>query len=288
MKNAQILLICLVVLLYSCGPVVAPRKFYEYHSSSLGALKTYTTKPAYKGKKEKALYVSANFSDGMQSQNKSNSKDVKKAGIISIHRSITDEYYNLHYGIGATYGEYEFGNSLGNFVTNKEKKDYYAINLKTGINFKKSIKKVDFRIIGLELAYNYENGSYYKKISELPTGDIDPGYYNIKVKKPKSIFAYNFNTEVVFKFNTENNFGMGIFLGQTILSSDSFDFSGFTVSYNYKKVTASFVYEKLNSLSDKTDIKNIKYGLTYELFSKQNKKSKKLTQKENLIDFKNQ
>jgi len=277
MKNAQILLIFLGALLYSCGPTRVPRKFYEYHSSSLGALKTYTAKPAYKGKKEKALYISANFSDGAQSQNKSNSEDVKKAGVLSVHRSVTDEYYNLHYGIGATYGEYKFGNSLGNFVTNQEKKDYYAINLKTGINFKKSIKKVDFRIIGLELAYDYEKGSYYKKISELPTGDIDPGYYNIKVKNPKSIFAYNFNTEVVLKFNTENNLGLGIFLGQTILSSDSFDFSGFTISYNYKKVTASLVYENLKSLSNKTHIKNIKYGLTYELFNKQNKKSKKLT-----------
>lgn len=285
MKKTQILLICLVVLLYSCGPVSTPRKFYEYHSSSLGALKTYTTKPAYKGKKEKALYVSANFSDGVQSQNKSNSKDVKKAGVFSAHRSVTDEYYNLHYGIGATYGEYKFGNSLGNFVINNEKKDYYAINLKSGINFKKSIKKVDFRIIGLELAYNYENGSYYKKIAELPTGNIDPGYYNIKVKKPKSVFSYNFNTEIVFKFNAENNLGMGMFLGQTALCSDSFNFSGFTISYNYKKVTASLVYENLNSLSNNTYIKNIKYGLTYELFSKQNKKSKKLTKNKNITNF---
>ncbi len=268
MKSIYVfVLIFTLGMLYSCGPVTPPRKFYAYQSSSIGAIKSYTAKPAYNGKKEKALYLSTSLSKGSLKQNTASitTKDTKKSGVISLHKSVTDKYYNYHYGAGVTFGKYRFGNSLNDFITEGEKKDFYAINLKTGINFNQSTRVVDFRIIGLEFTYDYQDGAYEKKLVDIPVGDVDPGYYNIAVRNPKALFSYNINTEFVFKLNKKNNLGFGFFYGETIKSNHSFNFNGMTLFYNYNKITFSVVGESLGKNLNETVLTNTKFGLTYEL-----------------------
>lgn len=268
MKSIYFLFLGFIVLLYSCGSYTPPRQFYGYNSATMGAIKSYTVRPTYKGKKEKAFYISTNFNAGKQTQDNKTTDDVKKSGAIYVHRSITDKHYNFHYGIGTTFGQYEFGNSLTDIITEGEKKGFYTVNFKTGINYKLSTKRVDFRIIGFELVYHHESGSYQKKISELPIGDIDPGYSNITVNSPKSILDFNFNTEMVFKINDENNIGIGAYFGR--LSG------GTTFFYTHKNITFSLVREVFNNSPDKTSMATTTYGLTFRLPNKKSKKKPKI------------
>ncbi len=262
----RLLLIFYLIMMISCASI-SPTKFYTYQSPSISAMKSYTIKPVYKGKKEKAIYISGSYSLGEQKQDV-NEVDTKKAGAISINQSVTDKHYNYHYGIGASYGKYKFGNSINDFITAEEEKEFYTINLKTGINFNQSTKKVDFRVFGIEIIYNYQNGAYLDKIASIPVGNIYSGDYHITVRNPKSIFSYNINTELVSKFSETRRLGVGLFYGKTIDANHSFDYSGATIFYTHHKLTVSLVIEELNKDIYNSTITNSKIGLSYELFRK--------------------
>jgi len=125
---------------------------------------------------------------------------------------------------------------------------------------------MDWRIIGLELGYNYEFGSYQNTLKRIKHRAEDLS--RILVVNEKSIFSYNFNSEAIFKLKNNNAFGLGFFSGDVLnnpkeLKNKDSSFHGLFLSYKYKKYTFSFIREI------GAEVRSSKFGLSYQLFKKQ-------------------
>jgi len=252
-----------------------------YPSASYGALKTYTEKPIYNGTKEAALYVSGSLRNTKYPQTIGDYEEVNDkviGGNISVHRTVTNKNFNYFYGLGASFGSYEFNSDLRNnsnisenFINKNDKLNYYNINLKAGINLTKTWERIEYNIIGLELLYVNEFGPYIDKLSNIaslvPSGVI--------IANEKSIFAFNLNTEVIFRINKDNNIGVGIFAGRLLfndqekINNETPVFSGGSLKYNYKDFTLSVISE-----NSRRDIISMRFGITYKIMSKSKEKAK--------------
>ncbi len=264
MKN--LLIIILSLLLLSCGIDRI------YTSGTYSSIKSYTAKPEYRNKDTSAVYISGDYSKGEHSQfgNYSTSglaqkerKDTKDLMSLSIHKSITRENFNFYYGIGGTYGNYTFKSDFFDIVKLNEKKDFYSFNTKMGINYNLPTKKMDWRIIGLELGYNYEFGPYQNILARIKERAED--LPRILVVNEKSFFSYNFNSEAVFKLKNSSAIGIGFFIGDILnnleeLKGKDSSFYGLFFSYRHKRYTFSYIEEIGN------EVRSSKFGLSYQLF----------------------
>ncbi len=253
-KRVKLLSLIVSFLLTSCGTRV-------YTSGTYGSIKSYTAKPEFRGENKKATYVSVDISKGKQRIDESIT-DSKTLVSINAHRSITRKYFNFYYGLGGTIGNYKFDAPINNDV-NSDSKSFYSFNSKTGINLNLPTKKVDWRILGLELTYNYEFGPYQDILEQVKNNNEDP---SLLVFNEKSILAYNIGTEAVFKLNSGNAFSLGVYVGEILnrtadLKDRNTMFGGVLMSYKIKKFTVSFLREE-----GQEDIASSKFGLTYELF----------------------
>ncbi|QHI38488.1 hypothetical protein IMCC3317_38810 [Kordia antarctica] len=253
-----------VLIFISCASCGVDR---VYTSASYGDLKSHTAKPEYQGKQEKALYVSAAYSKGKHNQlgNAEQYNDKKSIISANIHKSVTGKYYNYYYGIGGAFGNYTFIKGLDENVQDNERKNFFNVNSKVGINYTWTRKKFDFRFIGLEVAYHYEFGSYQDKLKELEEEYKDNSA--ILIFKEESMFSWNLYSEVVYKINKNNALEFGIFAGAIFLSprervNNRSSFVGYTLAYRYKRFTGSFVF---SSASAADPIRGSRYGLTYRL-----------------------
>ena len=267
-----ILLILSTLLLYSCGVNRV------YTPANYGSIKKYIAKPIYSDTVVKANYISLNITSGKHPHQENKTNNIKGAGTyytskkidadskimaaIYYHKSISSKKSNLYYGIGFNYGNYNFNPSLNDIIKENEFQNFYIINPKIGLSFKKTSSKFDYHFIGLELNYNYEGGSYLDKLSKIPSSS------SIKVVNEKSMFSYNLFTELLFKMNTDNTFGLGLFAGGIIgLNEAKYDinyndgkgFGGLTISYRFKNTTFSLVSE-----SAARKIQSINYSISYE------------------------
>ena len=263
----KLLLIIIISLsLFSCGIDRI------YTSGTYGSIKSYTAKPEYRNKDTSAVYISGNYSKGEHRQfgNYSTSelvqketKDKKDLMSLSIHKSVTRKYFNFYYGVGGTYGNYTFRSDFFDIVQVNEKQDFYSVNSKIGINYNLPTKKMDWRIVGLELGHNYEFGLYQNTLIRIK--ERAEGLSRILVVNEKSIFSYNFNPEAVFKLKNNNAFGIGYFLGDVLnnpkeLKNKDSAFYGLFFSYKHAEYTLSFITEIGNEVSSS------KFGLSYQLF----------------------
>ena len=271
-----LLIAILSVSFSSCGV----KKVYT--SASYGSLKSYTEKPIYNGKKETSTYVSGSFSNINHPQNNEND-DKATMGNFSIYRTTTDKKLNYYYGLGGSFGNYQFKSDLSNldnsanYLSENDKLDFYNINLKAGVNLTKTWKKFEYSIVGMEFIYVNEFGSYIDKLSDLPQ------ISDVIIVDEKSIFAFNLNTEITFRINKDNNIGYGMFFGDVLFldkektqnktQNESAPFYGFLLKYNYKNFTLSLINE-----SSARSIKSIRFGITYRLLNK-SKKVKENTKK---------
>lgn len=245
-----------VLLCYSCGVDRV------YTSGTYGSLKSYTAKPVYNGEKTSKYYVSGDLSFGKHEQDGGDFKDSKTIVTVNAHKAITRKNFNLHYGVGGSYGNYKFHESYEGAVSENEKQHFYSANFKTGINYTMSRPKIDFRFIGLELTYNYEFGPYQDKLSELRSvlnGD------NVVIVNEKSMFSYNLYSEYVFKLDDKSSFNLGfyggyIFVDSELVSSGDATFSGLTIGLNVDRYTFSMIFE-----SGYGGVKSSKFGLAYRL-----------------------
>ncbi len=262
----ELLIIILSLLFLSCGIDRI------YTSGTYGSIKSYTAKPEYRNKDTSAVYISGDYNKSMYPQfgGYSNSglpqkdkEDIKNLISLTIHKSITRENFNFFYGAGGAYGNYIFKSDFFDIVKANEKKSFYSFNTKIGFNYNLPTKKMDWRIIGLELGYNYEFGSYQNtlKLIKERTEDLP----RILVVNEKSIFSYNFNSEAIFKLQHNNAFGIGFFVGDVLnnpkeLKNRDSSFYGLFFSYKHKKYTLSFIREI------GAEVKSSKLGLSYQLF----------------------
>ncbi len=266
MKN--LILIVISILLSSCGIDRV------YTSSSYGSIKSYTAKPEYRDKDTAAVYISGGFSKGVNFQSGDYSRDVSSQNVsgddnddgkelfsLNIHKSFTRKNLNIYYGGGITYGRYKFKSDFLDIVRANEKKELYNFDTKIGVNFNLPTKRLDLRIIGLELVYNYEFGPYQNTLQSIKNKQIS----SVLVVDEKSLFSYNFNSEVVFKLRNNNTFGLGFFIGDVLnnpkeLEDRSSAFSGLFFSYKLKRYVFSVVLESGHRVNSS------RVGLTYQLF----------------------
>ncbi len=257
MKTAfKILIILCITVLSSCGS----RRVYT--TGSYGSIKSYTEKPHYTNKKVSATYISGDLSFGKHSQDGGDFDDVKTIAAVNIHRSTTGRFYNFYYGLGGTYGTYKFKEGYGDLIADEEKKSFYTVNFKSGINYTYSRPKVDWRFIGVELAYLNEFGSYQDKLSEL----ISSNDNELTIVNQKSMFTYQIYSEYVFKMSDEKAFTFGFYFGdllnfkETEMYSGTTGFSGITFGLRLKNYIINAIFE-----SGEGEIKSTKIGLTYKL-----------------------
>ena len=241
----------LFFVLTSCG-----KRFYT--SGTYGSIKSYTARPEFRGENAKATYVSTDYSYG----DAGGVGDKKTLISVRAHRSITRKYFNLYYGLGGTIGNHKFGGPI-NENSNFSSEAFYSLNSKVGFNFNLPTKKMDWRLIGVELVYNYEFGPYQNILKEVKDNNEDP---DLSIFNNKSMLSYNFTSEVVFKFNKNNALTLGIYLGDLLnktedLKNRNSSFSGAFMSYRFKKFTLSMVNEE-----GQVSIGTTKFGLAYQLF----------------------
>ena len=257
MKNLiKLLVIGHLILLCSCGVDRI------YTSGTYGSIKSYTEKPQFNGKKSSATYISGDISNGKHAQEGNSFKDTKVLVSLNAHKSVTRKNYNLYYGIGATYGNYKFKEGFEDVIATGEKKSFYSINFKTGINYTMSRRIIDYRFIGLELAYNYEFGPYQDKLTQLKS--LNNSALVIINKNP--LFSYNLYSEYVFKIKDKNNLSIGFYVGDLLSDIEENSenwratFSGITLSFRHDKYIFSMVTQ-----TGEAEIRSTKFGLTYQL-----------------------
>lgn len=246
----------LVIIVSSCGVKRV------YTTGSYGSIKSYTEKQHFIDEKTTATYVSGDISFGKHSQEDGSFNDIKTIAAINIHRNTTGSFYNYYYGLGGTYGTYNFKEGYSDLIVKGEKSHFYTINIKSGINYTYTRPKVDWRFIGLEFAYLNEFGPYQDKLSELTTNNDG----NLIIVNQKSMFTFNLYSEYVFKISNEEAFTLGFYLGDllnyknTELYSDSTGFNGISLGLRLKKYSVNAIFE-----TGEGDIKSSKIGLTYKL-----------------------
>lgn len=228
-----------------------------FRSGTTGSNKSYTAIPEYYGEKAVKTYASASYSTGKAEQS-GFATDDKYIISLNAHRAHADKFYAFYYGAGASYGQYTFNSGLPTVIETGEKRSFFSIDSKVGGLLQKAWNSIDWRILYAELTYSYEFGEYQDKLDELE------GQFNtIKIYNNPSNLAYNFNTELVYKVNRDNAFGLGFFYGEVLDSNEAFkekaDFGGITMHYRYSEYTFSLVG---NSTAD-NDVSSWKFGLTY-------------------------
>lgn len=245
--------VCLT-LVFSCT------SFVTYRNGSRGSLKSYTSIPEYQGENSTASYVSGNFSTGKNNE-ESNEEDRISIFAINAHRSHSFKLFNFYYGAGARYGNYTFRTGFLDIVEAGDKKSFYNLDAKVGGNFQRSWKWFDWRILGAELTYTYETGSYQDRLDELDR-DLD---IIVDYSQPSTV-TFNLNTELVWKVNNKHAVGLGFFYGSILnpIDEDSTnsDYSGIMGSYRYTNYTFSIIQSGLWI----EPASSIQFGLTYRFF----------------------
>lgn len=257
MKNIKIVLLgTLLLFICSCG------SNRVYTTGSYGSLKSYTEKPKYVDKKESATYVSGDLSFGKHMQEGGDFDDVKTIAALNIHRSTTGRFYNYYYGLGGAYGSYKFKEGYGNLIADEEKRSFYNINLKSGINYTYTRPKVDWRFLGIELTYLNEFGPYQDKLSELISSN-DGG---LIIANQKSMFTCQLYSEYVFRMSNDSAFTIGFYFGDLVKYHDTIEynggtnFSGLTFGLTFNKYAFYAIFE-----SGQGEISSTKIGLSYRL-----------------------
>ncbi|GEM_PF-2543610 len=254
----KILIIVQLCFVWSCG--VQPR---IYTSGSYGTIKSYKEKPHYNGKKESAVYVSGDFASGKHTQFTGITDDKKTITSFSAHRSVTNNNYNLYYGLGGSFGKYTFTDAYEDNIVHNDSKNFYSLNVNTGLNYTMSRRIIDYRFIGIELGYNHEFGPYQNKLDELK--DLNDS--GLIIVNQKSLFSYNFYSEYVFKLSKDNALSVGFYIGD-LINNSNYDnkenrggFNGLTFSLRLNRYIISAVTQRGDG-----GIKSTKVGLTYKLF----------------------
>ena len=273
MKNKTLLVLFVsILLLCSCGVNRV------YTPASYGNLKSYTAKPIYKDTITKSNYISLSLISGKHphEENKVNhikglgsfysskniEADTKFMASVNYHTSSSYKKSNFYYGVGLNYGSYKFKTALDNVIEENETQSFFIFNPKIGGSLKHSTAKLDYHFIGLEFNYHYESGSYLKQLSKITPSN------SVIVVNEKSLLSYNLFSELLLKINSDNTFGLGLFVGgilglnetkYNITNNEGKGFGGLTFSYRHKKITFSIVAE-----SGARKVQSINYGLSYQ------------------------
>lgn len=248
-----------------------------YTNATMGSTAGYVAKPEYNGENESALYVSGEFGKGNAGNNGSlggnDETGTKAFGTLNVHRAHAHKKFNFYYGLGGQFGTFKFSQKnfrleeSGMFIS-AGKKNFYALQFITGINYLVSRPYADFRILGLDFGYISEFGPYFDTLQQLESKNLESvlAYDEVEVFQKPSIFYLGLSSEILFKVNEKNSIGINPFAARSFLESKSGlnpNIYGVTFNYRYSDVTMSF-FNELNSQYG-VNTYTCKFGLAYRL-----------------------
>src|SRR6202012_1285125 len=93
-----------------------------------------------------------------------------------VSRGYVFNNFNLAYGAFGVVGDYEKGTEDSNYPNNFTDKFFGAVGGRFSANLFTTYDRMDFRYLGVEMAYSHEFGSYAnfrKTVSTLPGYHVD-------------------------------------------------------------------------------------------------------------------
>jgi len=268
----------LYVLIYSmisCGGAATPVFDKTYTTASNGSVNSYTVKPLYDGENTSAVYASGTLDLSQHNQFRQTKADKKTLGSIDVYKSFTRKWWNFFYGGSAAYGTFTFkGEELGvnndvTIVALDEKLDFYNLGFKAGVSFKVSTSKFEFRPVGLKVLYNYEFGSYRDKLEEIDNIQLSDRNDNYKVYNENPFLTVLVEKEILYKINSNNSLGLGVFSGINSIKNYSSEIFGIMANYRFKRVVFSYMLQSTFIDVQFDEVKRVdshKIGITYQLF----------------------
>lgn len=267
--------------------IFASCKVRMYTSANYGSIKNHVEKPRHiDGEDVAKNYVSLNANCGEYEDDgnifkKNTATEVispityggKQSLTFDAYRSHTTKNFNFYYGIGYTYGRYNFKSPIVFIKENSSTIDtlslvpknkianFHSANAKIGGNVRIGYDDFEIRLIGLEFIYAHEFGDYINILKKIPTNTR-----NMYVIKENPLFSYNFYSEWTYNIDATHKATLGVYLGgftNIDTPENSYirtSYGGFNLAYTYKKNTFYFVRESANIL-----LSSIKIGFARQL-----------------------
>jgi len=210
----KILLPLLAISLFvaSCSHVYTPALYHQDIA--------YQPKPASFDTVKSRTYVSA----GVGGNTNTNYNDFLISGQLNLSRGHVFDNFNIAYGGFLSLGDYQKDSGDKNKTNNSQNDLFFgAVGGRFSANAFVTDGNVDFRFIGVEMAYSHEFGDYANFRKAL---DKQGGFY---VDPRTDLFSIGLTTEVIFHNRNDATFQHGIrgFLGTT-LGHDKLDDTYYT------------------------------------------------------------
>ncbi len=193
-------LLCAALLFASCSHVYTPALYHQDIA--------YQPKPTSFDTAKSLTYISG----GLDAHANTNLSDLLVSGQFNLSRGHVFNNFNVAYGAFGVFGDYQNGSN------DKTKPNYFsdkffgAVGGRFSANAFVTSGRVDFRFIGVEMAYSHEFGSY----ADFRKSIYNQGGYFVDPRT--DLFTIGLTTEVIFHNQNDNTFQHGIrgFLGTTL------------------------------------------------------------------------
>jgi hypothetical protein len=194
-----IFLICLLLVLNACDRHIYTPALYHQDIA-------YQPKPASFDTAKTANY----FSGGVNYYVDQTWTDLLVSGQLNYSRGHVFHNFNLAYGVFGVAGDYEKG-SEGTAPDSFKDKFFGAVGARMSANLFTSFERMDFRYLGVEMAYSHEFGSFANFRRYINT---QPGY---EADTRTDLVTLGLTTEIIFHNRNNVNIEHGIrgFLGGT-------------------------------------------------------------------------
>jgi hypothetical protein len=197
------LLGCILLLMSACSHVYAPAMYHQDIA--------YQPKPTSFDAKKTATYISA----GLNNYTGINYTDFLTSGQANLSVGHAFDNFNVAYGAFGVFGDYQHSGNKDdpNYFTDKF---FGAVGGRFSANAFVTSGNVDFRFIGVEMAYSHEFGDYANYRQQLFR---QGGYF---VDPRTDLYTVGLTTEVIFhsRNNTGIQHGIRGFLGTTLGHND--------------------------------------------------------------------
>ena len=204
MRFKLLLFLCSLILLFNaCSHIYAPALYhqdiaYQPKRSSFDAKSTQT-------------YASA----GLNNYAGTNFTDFLTSGQVNLSQGVRFDNFNIAYGAFGVFGDYQYSGSKtdANYFPDKF---FGAVGGRFSANAFITDGNIDFRFIGVEMAYSHEFGDYATYRQQL----LQRGGYFVDPRT--DLYTVGLTTEVIFHGNRGSNIQHGIrgFIGTTLGYND--------------------------------------------------------------------